>query len=228
MERWVALAREEVREGGAGGVVKERGRERELVVRPHPNTHAIGTPMRSSNLSKYLLIGSLLLASAAVASPASVSDETALERLSVEWMAAIENKDRKALESILADNFVLQMPGDTSAQYTRRQEWLENAIGMDWSNFRYENVVARVHGDHATVSSRLFFKVGPNPLTFDSGVIDTWERRGGRWQVTTRYLGESQLKGRMSFTLGVLAGVLALAAAYLVVRLAKWARRRAV
>ncbi len=183
--------------------------------------------MRSRYLSKCLLVGSLILAFTAAASPSSVPDEKALERLSVEWMAAIENKDKKALESFLADNFVLQMPGDTGSQYVHRAEWLENAIGMDWSNFRYENVVARVHGDHATVSSRLFFKVAPNPLTFDSGVIDTWEKRGGKWQVTTRYLGESQLKGRISFTLGVLAAGLALAAAYLVARLAKWARRGA-
>lgn len=184
--------------------------------------------MRSSNLGKCLFIGSLMIASAAVASSSPASDEKELERLSVEWMTAIENKDRNALESVLADNYVLQMPGDTSSQYVHRAEWLENAIRMDWSNFRYENVVARVHGDHATVSSRLFFKLAPNPLTFDSGVIDTWERRGGKWQVTTRYLGESQLKGRISFTLGVLAGALALAAAYLVVRLSKWARRRPV
>lgn len=184
--------------------------------------------MRSSNLSQCLVVGGFMLASAAAASPSTVPDEKALEHLSIEWMTAIENKDRKALESILADNYVLQMPGDTSSQYVYRAEWLENAIAMDWSNFRYENVVARVHGDHATVSSRLFFKVAPNPLTFDSGVIDTWERRGGKWQVTTRYLGESQLKGRISFTLGGLAAGLALAAAYLVARLSGWARRRAV
>jgi len=184
--------------------------------------------MRSSNLSRCLFVGSLLLTFTAAASPSSIPDEKELERLSVEWMAAIEKKDRKALELLLADNYVLQMPGDTRTQYVRRAEWLENAIRMDWSNFRYENFVARVHGDHATVSSRLFFKVAPNPLTFDSGVIDTWERRGGKWQVTTRYLGESQLKGRISFTLGILAAGLALAAAFLIARLSKWARRRAV
>ena len=184
--------------------------------------------MRSRNLRKRLFVCSLLLSTTAAALPSSVSDEKALERLSVDWMTALENKDRKALDAFLADNYVLQMPGDHSSQYVHRAEWLENAIGMDWSNFRYENVVVQVHGDYATVSSKLFFKVAPNPLTFDSGVIDTWERRGGKWQVTNRYLGESQLKVRISFALGVLATGLALAAAYLIARLSKWVRRRAV
>lgn len=184
--------------------------------------------MRSSNLSKRLFVGSLILASTTAASSSLAPDEKALEQLSVEWMTAIETKDRKALESFLADDFVLQMPGDNRSEYVHRAAWLENAISMDWSNFRHENLVARVHGDHATVSSRLFFKVAPNPLTFDSGVIDTWERRGGKWRVTTRYLGESQLKERISFTLGVLATGLALAAAFLVARISRRARRRTI
>jgi len=184
--------------------------------------------MRSSNLTKCLFIGSILIASTATASPPQTPDERELERLSMEWMTAIEKKDRKSLESFLADNYVLQMPGDTELQYVHRAEWLENAIKMDWSSFRYENVVVNVHGDHATVSSKLFFKISPNPLTFDSGVVDTWERRGGKWQVTNRYLGESQLKQRISFALGILTAAVAVAAAYLIARISAWARRRAV
>jgi len=140
-------------------------------------------------------------------------------------MAAIERKDRKALESRLADDYVLQMPGDTETQYVRREEWLGNAISMDWTNFRYENVVAHVHGDHATVSSRLHFKVAPNPLTFDSGIVDVWEKRNGRWQVTTRYLGESELKQRMGFAFGALAAGLAAGLVYALAWLLRRLRR---
>jgi len=184
--------------------------------------------MRSSYLTTFLVAGSLFIATAAVAAPPKTPDENELERLSTEWMTAIERKDRKSLESFLADNYVLQMPGDAERQYVHRAEWLENAINMDWSNFRYENIVARVHGDHATVSSRLYFKVSPNPLTFDSGVLDVWEKRGGKWQVTTRYLGESRLKERVSFVLGALAAALAMFAVYLIQRLVRRARRGAV
>ena len=183
--------------------------------------------MRSRDLAKCVLIGSILIAPATTASPPQSPDGSELERLSMEWMTAIERKDRKTLESILADNYVLQMPGDTELQYVHRAEWLENALKMDWSSFRYENVVVNVHGNQATVSSRLFFKISPNPLTFDSGVVDTWERRGGKWQVTNRYLGESQLKQRISFALGILTAAFAAAAAYVLSRLSAWARRRA-
>lgn len=176
---------------------------------------------------KYFLLGSALTSFMATASPSRTSDEDTLRRLSTEWMTAIERKDRPTLESLLADNYILQMPGDSELQYVHRAEWLDNAISMDWSNFRYENVVVNVHGNHATVSSRLFFKISPNPLTFDSAVLDTWERRGGKWQVTNRYLGESNLKQRFSFILGALAGVLAVVAAFLIARVSRWARRRA-
>lgn len=183
--------------------------------------------MRSRNFITCLAAGSLFIATAATATPPQTDDENDLQRLSMEWMTAIERKDKTSLESFLADDYVLQMPGDTEHQYVHRSEWLENAISMDWSNFRYENIVARVHGDHATVSSRLYFKVSPYPLTFDSGVLDVWEKRGGKWQVTTRYVGESRLKERISFMLGALAAALAMFAAHLIKGIARRARRRA-
>ena len=61
--------------------------------------------MRSSNLTKCLVGGSILIASAATASPPQTPNERELERLSMEWMTAIERKDRKSLESFLAANY---------------------------------------------------------------------------------------------------------------------------
>jgi hypothetical protein len=182
--------------------------------------------MRHANVPTCLLIAGLFVGYPALAAVPSSTDEQTLERLSVEWMEAIEKKDRKSLEAFLADNYVLQMPGDSDSQYTRRNEWIKNAINMDWSDFRYENVMAQVHGDHATVSSRLYFRVAPFPFELDSGVVDTWERHDGRWQVTTRYLGESNMQQRITFIFGVLAAGLAAGAAYAVAALVRWSRRR--
>ncbi len=67
----------------------------------------------------------------------------------------------------MAESFVLQMPGDAESGVTRREEWLANALRMDWSDFRYENPAAQVHGDHATVSAKLFFRISPIPFTID-------------------------------------------------------------
>jgi ketosteroid isomerase-like protein len=175
------------------------------------------------------VLGLLLLfpAAAMAVPPAQAPDEQALLRLSADWMAAIERKDQAALESFLADDFVLQMPGDQESQRVHRAEWLKNAIGMDWSEFRYENMAARVHGDHAMVTSRLYFKVAPWPLHFDSAVVDTWERRGGQWQVTARYLGESELQTRIAFWFGVVAAGGVLLLAWLGRRIYRWSRARA-
>ena len=96
------------------------------------------------------LLSSLLLAFPATASP-SVWDEAALIRLSNEWMAAIERKDRASLERIVASEFTLRMLGDAQDRIVHRDEWLANAIGMDWSEFSYENLEAGVNGDQAIV-----------------------------------------------------------------------------
>ena len=138
---------------------------------------------------------------AAQAAPASTEADAALLRqLSQEWSRAIEQKDRATLERLLAPEFSLQAPGE--AERIGREEWLGNAISMDWSHFRFENLVVNVDGDRALVTSILYFRVGPLPITWDSGVMDVWTRRSGQWQATHRYLGESKLRNRMSFAAG--------------------------
>jgi hypothetical protein len=128
------------------------------------------------------------------------ADAEALRAASQAWMQAIEAKDRAALEAFLAPEFQLVAPGEAAT--TPREEWLRNAVGRDWSGFRYESLVPRVDGDHATVHSRLYFHVAPIPVELDAGIVDTWVRRDGRWQVSGRYLGESRAAHRMGFAAG--------------------------
>jgi ketosteroid isomerase-like protein len=154
---------------------------------------------------------------AAAASPEV--DAKTIRQLSIDWMQAIERKDRQALEGFLAPGFVLMMPGDPADKRVARETWLANAIAKDWSAFRYENMEVKVHGTHAIASSHLHFRVSPMPFAFDSGVVDQWEKRDGRWQVTTRMLGESAVKGRIDFALGLLAAALAYGLLRLVQRL---------
>ena len=171
------------------------------------------------------LLAGVLLAAPAVALEPNKSDQATLSRLSNEWMIAIERKDRATLDRIVASDFVLQMPGDEQGRIIRRNEWMANAIAQDWSEFRYENVVVSVHGDQAIVTSRLNFKVAPFPLALDSGVVDIWRIRDGRWQVTKRYLGESRIQQRIAFFAGILAAIVAGLLAYGVARLVRRRRR---
>lgn len=154
-------------------------------------------------------------------------DEADLKRLSVEWMQALESKDTTALESVLANDFVLQMPGDRVSDFVARGDWLQNATGRDWSRFRYENLRVHLSGDHADVTSRLYFHVSPIPIELDSGVVDRWERRDGRWQVSRRYLGQSNAGDRIKLSVGFVAALLLAAVAFAVARLIGRRRRRA-
>ena len=108
---------------------------------------------------------------------ASETENQALQRLSLEWMKAIAQKDEPALQALLAPEFSLTGAGD--ATQVPRAEWIANAVTKNWSGFRYENFDVRVSGEHATVNSRLFFRVVPIPFELDSGVINTWEKREG-------------------------------------------------
>lgn len=181
--------------------------------------------MRFRTLCAYLLVAGILVAFPARTSTPTTSTEQTLALLSVELMKGVERKDRRALENLVASDFALRMPGESKV--TRRADWIANAVGMRWSNFRYENLVVQVHGDSATVSSKLHFHVAPFPFALDSGVVDTWERRSGRWQIRGRYLGVSDVQQRIAFGLGVLAALGVIGVAYAIGRLLKRSRRRA-
>lgn len=168
----------------------------------------------------WLLPAVVLAGSQAEAAVPQTSPQRSLKSLSVALMDAVERKDRATLHSLVASDFGLQMPGESKV--TPRDEWIANAVEMDWFDFRYENMVVRVHGDNATVSSKLRFRVSPIPFALDSGVIDSWERRGGRWQITRRYLGESRVQQRIAFGLGLLAAVAIAGMAFAI----RWGVRR--
>lgn len=153
----------------------------------------------------------------AVPARATETEHQTLQRLSLEWMQAIERKDEPALQALLAPEFSLTGAGDPTQ--TPRAEWMANAVKMNWSGFRYENFDVRVFGEHATVNSKLFFRVAPIPFELDSGVVDTWEKREGRWQVTGRYLGESGVQYRIRFFVGFASAVMLGAFAWAAVKL---------
>ena len=174
--------------------------------------------MRRLGLAAAFVAASLLTAPA-VGAERITSEQATVSRLSKEWTAAIEHKDREALDRIVAKDFALHMPGDD--RVVRRQEWIANVIAKDWSNFRHENLVVSVDGDRATVTSRLHFKVAPIPITLDSGIVDEWEKRDGHWQVTDRHLGDSRAQHRIAFFGGMLAAIVVAVILYALWRLVR-------
>ena len=180
--------------------------------------------MRLRALAALPLACAALVASFGAVAAGAGADEAALRAASVQWMQAIAAKDRATLERLLAPEYMLRGAGDPPADAVPRAEWIANAVGKDWSGFHYDNMAVQLDGDRATVASKLRFRISPIPFELDSGVVDTWVRRDGRWQVTGRYLGESRFSARVEFVKGFLAA-LALVGAFALVR--RWRRRRA-
>lgn len=160
----------------------------------------------------------LLAANTCMAVPAVPGDAEALKRLSSAWMQAVTDKDEPSLQAMMAPEYALMTAGLDDD--TLRDEWIANAINMDWRGFRDEGMRVRVGGDHATIRSRIYFRVSPFPFELDAGVVDTWVRRDGRWQITGRYLGQSNLQDRLRVIAGFLAS--------LVLMIAWWGVRRLV
>lgn len=198
------------------------------IVRLHEHISIRVDEMKITDLASVLLIAGLSFTKPVWAQAPQATDEQVLKRLSIDWMNAIERKDKQTLEAILSSDYVLQMPGDLESQYTHRGEWIKNSINKDWSDFRYENFRIRVNGHHATVSSILHFRIAPIPFSIATPVVDTWERRGASWQVTTRYLGTSDLEKRIAFIFGLFAAGLIACVAYVIAKLARRAGKRAV
>jgi len=125
-----------------------------------------------------------------------------------ELMSAVERQDRAALELLVADEFKLEVPGDTAS--TPRAEWIDNAVNMKWSGFKFHNVKVRSFGEVAVVSSLLDFKVTTGigiPISSDVQVTDVWVFRNGQWLIAIRQLGADSLSGTMRMIAGFLAAL---------------------
>ena len=174
-------------------------------------------------MAKWLAVAAAV-ALASMASPAAASgDAEIVRRLTIEWMQAVERKDRRALDRILAPDFTLRAPEMPETDAVDRATWLGNAVARDWSDFRYDHIRVDVAGDRALATSLLQFRVSPMPFALDSGIVDLWVKRDGRWQVQTRWLGASRTSRRLSFVGGLLTGLLA---SGLVALLLWWRKRR--
>jgi len=125
-----------------------------------------------------------------------------------ELMSAVERQDRAALELLVADEFMLEVPGDTAR--TPRAEWIDNAVNLKWEGFKFHNVKVRSFGEVAVVSSLLDFKVTTPigiPISSDVQVTDVWVRRNGQWLIAVRQLGADSLSGTVRMVLGFLAAL---------------------
>ena len=116
----------------------------------------------------------------------TVPDEFAT--LSQQWTEAAQRQDAKTVERMMAKDFTLVHPSQDMV--TTRTQWLATLTKIEWKRFRYQHPKVLHHGPTLAVASavlRADAVLDGQPFTPKSAVIDVWEKRGGHWQVVTRY-----------------------------------------
>jgi putative salt-induced outer membrane protein YdiY len=132
---------------------------------------------------------SLLFASALFAHPVVVpADDPDIVALEQRLFRAIEEKNRTALEGIVADDFVLRGNPDVS-----RETWLHDAVTLCWGpRWNLQQLTVREHGDVQIASFILNFYRDPltcRAVALRSLVTDVWEQRDGQWKLVVRHAG---------------------------------------
>lgn len=118
---------------------------------------------------------------------AAATDE--IETLAQQWMQAAQDHNVNALERLMASDFTLVHPSQD--RVTTRAEWLAALQKIQTKRFSYQHLKVVHYGKTLAVVSSVFRidaemdgQPWPAPKT---ACIDVWEKRGGKWQVVTRY-----------------------------------------
>jgi putative salt-induced outer membrane protein YdiY len=117
--------------------------------------------------------------------PDQEPDIVALEQ---QLFRAIEERNRDALERLIAPDFVLRGNPDTS-----RGTWISGAVTLCWGpRWDLQQLIVRDEGETQVASFILNFYRDPltcRPAFLRSLITDVWARRDGRWQLTVRHAG---------------------------------------
>jgi putative salt-induced outer membrane protein YdiY len=101
---------------------------------------------------------------------------------------AIEEKNRDALERLLADDYVLRGNPDVT-----RDMWLHNAVTLCWGpRWNLQDLAVVEHGEVQIASFILNFYRDPltcRSVELRSLITDVWERRDGEWKLVVRHAG---------------------------------------
>jgi uncharacterized protein (TIGR02246 family) len=142
-----------------------------------------------------ILLIVLTLLSAAQTINAQTSESTAAEqavrKLERAWLDAYEQHDAKAMNEIVAADFVITFP--EGARQTKPQ--ILDAIKKprnpaNAEKFYTQEVTARIYGDTVILTGRVVTEYQRNGKTIkdQSLYTDTYVRRNKRWQVVASHL----------------------------------------
>ena len=153
----------------------------------HPDHRKMSTPGRLCTILPpgfaALCFLALLTSTAALAQSSAKEDAARIIALEHAWNRAIEAKDTKALDQLLAPTFVAV---DTDGSLTRKGEFLAGIKAPSYQPAEafYEDIRAEVYGDTAVTVG--IFRIREiqkgKRITQRQRFIDTWIRKGQTWQ----------------------------------------------
>ncbi len=146
------------------------------------------SPKGSQSLKRIFAIALLTVMASSVALAQSTADEQELIKLDKEWSAAIERKDRDALNRIVADDYTDRGGTTNKAQYIERtfKGITDDAVNMKNFTSVSSNYSVKFKGDGMAVMTHNAVEKGEykgTPFTDYRNSLHVWMKRGGRWQV---------------------------------------------
>ena len=118
-----------------------------------------------------------------------MSDQADIEELERRFTRGVLEKDREALEVLLAPEYRLVGIRSTGTSDMPRRAWFEALGRMTFKSLDLATTSVEVHGDAAlaTVEGSWSLDFGGQPIDEQVYVTDVWIRRDGRWQVVRRH-----------------------------------------
>ena len=130
----------------------------------------------------------LLVVGALLSQSVTPSDDADIVALEQRLFRAIEVKDSRTLEGLVADDYVLRGNPDVT-----RETWLHNAVTLCWGpQWNLQELTVQEHGDVQIATFILNFYRDPltcRAVALRSLITDVWERRDGQWKLVVRHSG---------------------------------------
>jgi ketosteroid isomerase-like protein len=117
---------------------------------------------------------------------------TMFSDLEIQMLKAVQKKDKAALESMLTEDCIIEMP---DADPLAGDEWVDSVMAKDFSlkSFAMRNVFAVDLGNAAVVKFERR-QDAINKGKTDSGeffVVDVWKKDGDAWKLANRFVSKS-------------------------------------
>ncbi|MCI0351349.1 MAG: nuclear transport factor 2 family protein [Acidobacteriales bacterium] len=149
---------------------------------------------------KRLSVGLFLLIQAVVL---TAQDGPALQvqKLERAWLDAYEQRDEKAMNAIVADDFTITFPDGSRQTKPQIMSMLRTPPrpGQPTTKFYTEDVQARVYGDTVILVGRVSeWQRDGKPIRERQRYTDTYVKRDGRWQVVASHLSNDATSAESS------------------------------